>query len=301
VPKPHIHILVIALLILAALLALGSHETAGNQQGPGINDRLGNLNGLCRLNGGVPGAYSTDTVVTRFYCQGGFLDGLYCDVYSDLTYCYWNKVGKASSATGTLHEITTAVQDLTFVTDLSVDTVAPLTLDMPDQPLLVEAVIAWNPSTEVADQARMIQVNACRHLGGIELVAADGRANTYTVVCEGGLLDSMWCSLGMGMSACFFEQPAASPDATTPAPSPAPAPSPETQPASSTPPDAPPTEAPTIDPTAPPAPTEPAAPTDEPVIEPTFVDPATDDPWNLPEGTLQPFEPAPTPTPLPLT
>jgi hypothetical protein len=296
-PKPSpIHILVTALLLLAAGLALGSHEAAGNQQGPGISDRLGNLNGLCRLNGGVPGAYSTDTVVTRFYCKGGPLDGLYCDVYSDLTYCYWDNVGKTSNAPGILSEVTTAVEDLTFVTDLSVDTVAPLTLDMPDQPLLVEAVVAWNPSAEAAEQARMIQVNACRHLGGTELVAEDSRANTYTVLCAGGLLDSMWCSLGMGITACFFE-PATSPDSTTPVPPT----SPETQTAPSTPPDAPPTEAPTIDPTAPPAPTEPAAPTDEPVIEPTFVDPATDDPWTLPEGTLQPFEPAPTPTPLPLT
>jgi hypothetical protein len=287
----------LTVLLLAGGLAFGGQDTVGNQQGPGINDRLGNLNGLCRLNGGTPGAYSEDSVKTRFYCAGGALDGLYCDVYTDLTYCYWDKVGTGASAPGSPQEITTKIQDLTFVTDLSVDAVTPLTLDVASEPMLVEAAITWNPSADATDQSRLDQVNACRHLGGTELVAGDSRElGTFTVVCDGGLLDGMWCSLGTNMTACFFA-PGTGPDAAA------------TDYSTMTPTEAPTVAMPTVapaetstasaEPTATVAPTQ--APTGEPVIEPTFVDPATDDPWTVPEGTLHPLEPAPDPTEAPLT
>ena len=286
---PRIHILVIALLLMAAGLAFGAQDTSGNQQGPGMSDRLGNLNGLCRLNGGTPGSYSEDTVKTRLHCKGGALDGLYCDVYADLTYCYWDKVGTGSHSSGGLQEVTTNVPDLTFVTDLSVDPINPFTLDVAPQPMLVEAVISWNPSTDAATQAREIQINACRHLGGSELVAGEGES-THMILCEGGMLDAMWCSMGIDTNTCFFE-PSPSPESAT------------TRPATVTPTEPPmptetaSTETPTKVPTEIPTPTAPMEPTDEPVIEPTFID---ENQWPLPEGTLAPLEPAPEPTEAPL-
>jgi hypothetical protein len=296
---PVIHVAIVALLLVAAGVAFGTHETTGNQQGPGINDRLGNLDALCRLNGGTPGSYSTDTVKTRHYCQGGYLDGLYCDVYADLTYCYWEGVGRGPSAAG-IREVVTIVEDLTFVTDLASDGVTPLTVDLASQPILVEAVVTWNPPPEDADESRMVQVNACRHLGGEELVAraaGDANADIAVVGCEGGLLDGFWCSLGTGPRLCYFApgagQDAMPTDSATIAP---------TVPVKAT--EAIATEAPTGVPTQPPptqsVPTQTMAPTDEPVIEPTLADPGTGKPWEVPEGTLQVLEPAPPPTEAPL-
>lgn len=285
-----IHILVIALLLVAGGLVFDGNETVGNQQGPGVGDRWGNLIGLCKLNGGSPlPTTSIDSVSMRFYCQGGSLDGLYCDIYSDLTYCYWDQVGANAGSPGGRQEVTTIVQDLTFVTDLEVDAMNPLTQVVSSQPMLVEAVISWNPSADAANQAREVQVNACRHLGGAEFVTQAGD-DMHLVLCEGGLLDGMWCSMGVGANTCFFE-PGTGLEATSAEPS-----------------SVPPTEtsmptvpAPTEAVTETPLPTVPMTPTDEPVIEPTFVDPTTDGPWTLPEGTIPVLEPAPSPTAGPLT
>jgi hypothetical protein len=289
--SPLIRALIVAVVLLAGGLAFGDQDTIGNQTGPGINDRLGNLNGLCRLNGGTPGGYSTDTVKTRFYCQGGFLDGLYCDVYADLTYCYWDKVGGKPAPAGSRVEAVTDVQDLTFVSELPAAVDSPIMPGAESQPMLIEAVITWNPSVEAATASGLVQVNACRHLGGSELVQrpdGDPESATFTILCQDGLLDGMWCSMGIGPNTCFFE-PAAGESTTGETPAPMPT---VVQQA----PDATPPEAPTET-----TPTSTVAPTDEPVIEPTFVDPTVaDDPWSLPDSTLVPLEPV-TPTDVPLT
>jgi hypothetical protein len=289
---PLIRALIVAVL-LAVGLAFGNQGTVGNQTGPGINDRLGNLNGLCRLNGGnPPPATATDTVKSRFYCQGGFLDGLYCDVYADLTYCYWGSVGGKPMTAGSQVEAVTNVPDLTFVSELPAAVDNPIVPGADGQPMLVEAIITWNPSGEAATASGLIQVNACRHLGGAERVQrpdGDPESATFTILCQDGLLDGMWCSMGTGLNTCFFE-PAAE-EATT-ADTPAPMPTEMQEAPDATPPQSP-TEVPTPTPTVP--------PTDEPVIEPTFVDPtAPDDPWSLPEGTLPVLEPV-EPTDVPLT
>ena len=280
-----------AALLLTITMAIGDKDTLANQSGPGINDRLGNLNGLCRLNGGSPGGYSTDTVKTRFYCQGGALDGLYCDVYTDLTYFYWDRVGKGSAPAGRQDVVNTSVnQDLTFVSELPAAGISSMP-DVVSQPMLVEAVITWNPLAETVNAAGIVQVNACRMLGGEEAVARpDGNpeSTTFTVGCQDGLLDGMWCAMGIGPSACFFVPTS---QETTTAETPAPMPTDMPQAPNATP-----------SPTEVPTPPETVAPTDEPVIEPTFVDPTvSDDPWSLPDGTLSPIDPAPSPTEAPLT
>jgi hypothetical protein len=305
---PVVHVAIAALLLLAAGVAFGGQDTAGNQQGPGINDRLANLDALCRLNGGTPGASSTDTVKTRHYCLGGYLDGLYCDVYADLTYCYWEGVGRGPSAAGPW-EVVTNVDDLTFVTDLAADAVAPLTVELASQPLLVDAVITWNPPADGTDAARMVQVNACRHLGGQERVAratGDANADIAVVGCAGGLLDGFWCALGTGPRLCYFA-PGAGQDAqhampTDPATSVPTATARATEGIGTEAPTGAPTESLPTPPMAPTdsPPTHTAAPTDAPVIEPTLGDPGTGNPWDLPEGTLQVLEPAPPPTEAPL-
>jgi len=129
---PGIQILV-TVLILAAGLAFGSHDAAANQQGGDLNDRWGNVLALCRLNGGTPITHADDTVKKRVYCSGGYLNGLICDVYDGLTYCYWDGVGKGANASASRHEITTDVQDATIV-DVTSDAVTPLTPDVAIQP-----------------------------------------------------------------------------------------------------------------------------------------------------------------------
>jgi len=300
--SPRLLILVAAIL-LAGGLALGAQETLGNQQGPGVNDRTNNMIGLCRLNFGIEEVTTVRTpasglVGTKVLCIGGPLDGLFCLISKDATICDWSNVGAASQTTGSPQEVVTNVEDLTFVTDLATDDVTPLTLEVAIQPVVVEAVFSWNPSADAATQATMTQVNACRQLGGTELVARAGdNPAASTIQCDGGLLDGMWCSIGVGVNACFFvpeTADAATPGMATTVPAEPPMPT-EVMPTVAMPTEAP-TEAPTMT-----APTATVAPTDVPVIEPTFVDTGPDNPWDVPEGPLQPLEPAPDPTEPPLT
>ena len=277
------HIMAAVSLLVAIGLALGGEESRGNQQGPGINDRLGNLDALCRLNGGTPGSYSTDTVKTRHHCSGGYLDGLYCDVYADLTYCYWDKVGQGSAR----QEVTTRVEGLTFVTDLAADEITPITQETLREPMLVEAVVSWDGTAD-AGPAVMGQVNACRHLGGTEAVRDDG--GVAMVFCEGGLLGGMWCSMGGGLTACFFEPVAATETAVASVATEVPGEVTVDAPVA--------TETPTELPTEIPPTVE---PTSEAVVEPTFNDGPGGGPWTRPDATLAPIEQAPTPTEAPLT
>jgi len=290
-------------IVLATLLVIGGgfpswpQEVAANQTGPGVNDRTNNMIGLCRMNFGIEDVTPHRTpgsglYGTTFLCIGGPLDGLKCLISKNATICDWSKVGMEST---TPSHVEIDVPTLTFATELSDITADPgitITPDTGTGPMLVEAVITWNPSAEAATQAILTQVNGCRHLGGNDQVGGpDTAATPHTVGCEGGMLDGMWCAFGVGMSTCFF-QPATSPAAPTTEP---PIAEP-TEPAMAT-------EAPTEStevPTESPLPTATAAPTDEPVIEPTFVDPGEDNPWDVPEGTLAPLEPAPEPTEAPL-
>ena len=294
-------------IVLATFLLIGGGFTPGirevtaNQTGPGVNDRTNNMIGLCRLNFGIEDVTPHRTPGSGLYgttvlCIGGPLDGLRCLISKNATICDWTKVGMEST---TPRHVEIDVATLTFATELSEITADPgitITPDTGNGPMLVEAVITWNPSAEAAGQAILAQVNGCRHLGGSDQVGesdAEDAATTRTVGCEGGMLDDMWCAFGVGMSTCFFEPAtgadAAATDNSTMTPTEAPSPT-----------VAMPTEAPAVAPTEAPPPTVPTAPTDEPVIEPTFVDPANDDPWTLPEGTLLPLEPAPPPTEAPL-
>lgn len=290
-------VLIVAVVLLAGGLTFANQEAIGNQQGPGVGDRTENMIGLCGLNGGgvsvdVAGDRTVDSYHswTKVTCVGGYLDGLTCTFTASGTVCDWSKVGMAPSPGGGLHDITVANQDLTFVSDLPVVAAVPLTADVASEPMLVEAVVTWNSSDEALTEAGIEQVNACRLLGGTELVThADGdpQSASFTVQCEGGLLDGQWCAFGTGSSTCFF-LPESTPTQITDA-----MPTVTTVPTSTD--DMNPATEPTIAATAPPptvtAPTATVAPTDVPVIEPTA--PAV-------EPTLPMFEQDPTPTEAPL-
>lgn len=283
--------LIVAVVVLAGGLAFTNQQAVGNQQGPGVNERTENLIGLCRLNFGIEDVTTTRTpgaglAGAKVACIGGPLDGLTCYISKNATVCDWKTVGAESQSPGSVQEVTTVNQDLIFVSELPADSLSPLTPAAADQPMLVEAVITWNPSAEAVAAAGIEQVNGCRQLGGEEVVThADGdpQSASFTVQCEGGLLDDQWCAFGTGSSTCFF-LPESTPVETTDAmPTVAIAP----------------TSADVMDPTEPSATTEPTAPaptatvvpTDVPVIEPTA--PAV-------EPTLPVFEEDPTPTPTPV-
>ncbi|MGB3330421.1 MAG: hypothetical protein WBA46_15780 [Thermomicrobiales bacterium] len=312
-PRPHhafVHMLGVVVAVVAAVIPLllmaGGGGSLANQSGPGMSDRLGNLNALCRLNGGTPGAYASDSIVTRFSCRGGALDGLYCDVYDDLTYCYWERVGHGAAAGGGsgVRAVTMQVRDLTFVTDLASDPVAPFAGVVPTAPMTAEAVVSRNASDDAATEARQAQINGCRHLGGTEQVAGDPGvvAETIAIGCSAGLLDGMWCTMGATSNTCFLDRSAPDRPRATSTRAPATVPTSRTETTEAT--EA--TEATTLltatvtpEATTMPSPTS-TPPTEVPVIEPTFVDPTAESPWTLPDGTLPPLEPAPTPTAAPI-
>jgi hypothetical protein len=277
--------------LLISGLTLGVRDTVGNQSGPEVGSRMDNLFALCGLNGGtgvndwVSRNLEGSVLGARVRCVGGALDGLTCSVLPNVTFCDWSKVGAMKPGSGGLQEITVDNPALTFVSELPLDAASPLTPDVASEPMLVEAVIIWNPSPEAVAAAGIEQVNGCRQLGGAEVVthASDDLQSTFTVQCEGGLLDGQWCAFGTGSSTCFFLPESTPAESTDAVPTVAIAP----------------TSADVMDPTEPPATTEPTAPaptatvvpTDVPVIEPTA--PAV-------EPTLPVFEEYPTPTPTPV-
>ncbi len=189
-----------------------------------------------------------------------------------------------------MQEVVVDGQDVTLASELPADAAIPLMPEGASQPMLVEAVITWNPSAEAAEQEGVDLVNGCRMMGGTELVDhPDGNPESaaFTVQCDGGVIDGLWCAFGVGLSTCFFEPgtgsnaTASEPSTTAPTEAPMPA-------DASTP-----TQASTQASTEAPMPTATVSPTDEPVIEPTFVDPTV-------EPTLPQLEPW-TPTPVILT
>lgn len=238
------------------------------------------------------------------------MGGVTCAVDNSGIYCGWRPPGTKSMVDGGLQEIAINVQDVTFASELPADAANPLVPEVASQPMLVEAVITWNLSAEAANQAGLDLVNGCRQLGGTELVThPDGNPESasFTVQCQDGILNGMWCGFGIGLNSCFFApestsaaETAESPTATATAVEPtvvAP-----TQPSSATTTPTPTATVPSPTPTIPtptmPAPTATVAP-----VEPTAEPPSG--PWQPPQniGTLPPIEvaPTPTPTPLPLT
>lgn len=168
--------------------------------------------------------------------------------------------------------------------------------------MLVEAVVIWNSSSAAAHDNGLAQVNGCLLLGGETIVNGDAAAfdaQAFTVQCAGGMLDDLWCMNGTGPAMCFFLPTAeAVVETTDVAPETAAA---QEQPTEPIPTEATPTEpAPTPSPTA----TMPAMPTEVPA-EPTVVPTSGDGLWLPPHfddlPPLEPAEPAPSPTPAPLT
>jgi hypothetical protein len=294
----HIHVFLAVVVLLAGGMAFRTQDTVG------LTDEVADHAArMCQMGGGVPHfEFEVDGSVKSVTCIGGAFDGPMNMVTTD----------SGSTATGNdnnLHEVTIAVEDVTLATELPDDSTLPLTPVVTDQSMVVEAVVTWNPSAEATNQAGLDMVNSCRMLGGTEAIAhPDGNPESasFTVQCDGGVIDGLWCAFGVGLSTCFFE-PGSSPDAAatgnstmTPTDAPMPTVAMSTEPPAQEPeasPTATPTETPKVTPTATSEPT----PTDEPVIEPTFA-PTDAGPWTVPEGTIPVFEPVdPTPTPVILT
>ncbi len=230
-------------------------------------------------------------------CTGGGMNGVGCATDNSGIYCTWQPPGAPSKSEGSGQEIVVDAQDVTLASELPADAGISLMPDAVESPMLVEAVITWNPSAEAATQEGVDLVNGCRLLGGTEFVAyPDGNpgAGSFTVQCDGAVINGLWCAFGVGLSTCFFE-PGSGPDVAatgnstmTPTDAPMPTVAMPTEP---------PAQQPEASATTAPTTTSEPTPTEEPVIEPT-APPATDaGPWTVPEGTLPVFEPAePTPT-----
>jgi hypothetical protein len=307
--KTPLFYLCIALVVLLAGGLMPRFQAAAEDNSAAGKNAAGIIQ-ACEMAGGTIDSSSSSDDRTNsnhgpssstFHCAGGGMGGTTCTATNSGIGCTWKPPAAQSMSEGGVQEVVINAQDVTLASELPADATTPLMPDAAGTPMVVEAVITWNPSAEVADQEGVDLVNGCRLLGGTEVVAhPDGNPESasFTVQCDGGMIDGLWCAFGVGLSTCFFE-PGTGQDAGSgemPATMPT-----EALPGSGDDADSTPTT--TTEPTATatataPAPTVPSP--DDPVIEPTA--PADDDPWQLPEGTLPAFEPFdPTPTPVILT
>ncbi|HQY29725.1 MAG TPA: hypothetical protein PK691_00460 [Thermomicrobiales bacterium] len=81
----------IRIAILVMILSLGfCQDVRANQSGPGVDDRITNMQTLCRLGAGIDETTVNRTTAgrsVRVTCRGGGFDGWSCEFYPNDTIC----------------------------------------------------------------------------------------------------------------------------------------------------------------------------------------------------------------------